>query len=177
MSEFTVHLSQPIAGVSTPLVNTTVRLRTDIERDNRQKQALSAMAAAAHSLASIERLIKARVDALAQEISLHAIDVARSVLNGDSALIEKRVAEFVQAAIGELRPAPPRQVFVHSTCAETIKRWVEEQESPPIEIISDDSVAPGDCRVESGAAGVAATLEAFFDAAHEKLAGSMRGNG
>lgn len=173
MSEFRLNFKTPLTSVSTPGVVTTALEDDSNALAQRDADACAALTAAQTSLGKIEQALTERLDSMNSTITDMAINVARNVFNSDQELISKRATEFVSAAFTELSPTVPNAVFVHPDCVATIEGWMDKSGEGPFAIRGDESILPGDCRVESGTQGVMAELDALLDSVVEHLSGQQ----
>ena len=174
MSEFRLNFKTPLTSVSAPGVVTTALEDDSKALAQRDADAFTALTAAQTSLAKIEQGLTVRLDSMNSAVTDMAINVARYVFNSDQELISKRATEFVSAAFAELHPSVPNAVFVHPDCVATIEGWMAKSGEGPFAIHGDESILPGDCRIESGTQGVMADLDALLDSVVEHLSGTQK---
>jgi flagellar biosynthesis/type III secretory pathway protein FliH len=172
MSEFHVAFTINPSSISAPNGRLTIVEAPKVSAapiKTYDAEAFAAIDCISAKLTELEDLLERRIDLMKQQISSLAIDVARAVVSDEELLIQKRVQSFVQAAFDQQHPSIPRTISVHPECLAPIQRWLQQGSHSGIEIKEDASILPGDCRIESGETGVAATLDAFLDLVFKQL--------
>lgn len=134
-----------------------------------EKQALQTLETIGVRMSQIESGIQTWMQELREHSVCIAIDIAKAVLQTDDELIETRVRQFADFSLESIPSTRLTAVCVHPDCADTIRDWIQSSELGELEIRSDPRIDPGDCRLESGDAGVMATLESCFHSVVEQL--------
>ena len=172
MTTFHLEFTSELRSVCSPVGRITVNelpLESASPDNTHDADAIAVIHAIADKLNDLENLVQGQFDRLQRQIIAVAVDVAKAALNDEDLLIQKRVEHYVQIAVDAMQPAPSKTVFVHPKCSMRVKGWLEKSAVNAIEIKEDDSILPGDCRIESGDAGVLATLDSFLDLMCKKL--------
>lgn len=125
-------------------------------------QAIGALNAIARRLGEMQETHASERRDLSDQVSQAATEIARAVLN-DQELVQQRSLQFVQIAIEQLQATVSKTAYVHPTCVETIQSWIDQSDMELLEVAADDSVEPGDCRIDCGDRGVTATLDALLE--------------
>lgn len=107
-----------------------------------------------------------------------ALEIAKVVLGSTDELIEQRLQQNVLRVMQ--RPdATTAKLYVHSTYRESIQQWLTDSSKAQlpevdIEILVDDDLIPGDCRVDFGQSGRLASLEEQLKLVESRLHQSIR---
>jgi flagellar biosynthesis/type III secretory pathway protein FliH len=169
---FHVEFAHRLSAVSVPGGRVQVQQHpaaSPLPVKNFDAEAMAALRCLPQRLAEIESMLRDRLDLLQEQIARIAVKVARNVLNDDQVLIQKRVEKYVQIAFDQSPKFVPQTIHVHPDCAAAINDWVEKTGNQTIEVKADMTIAPGDCRVDSSASGIALMLDAYLDAVFEQL--------
>ncbi len=116
--------------------------------------------------------------ALQSTAASYAIEIVRVFLGSTSDAVEQRLQQNVIRVL-QHPDAVIVKLHVHSSCHESIKRWLNEESDLlipdlAIEVLEDDSLSPGDCRVDFGQSGRLASLEDQLKLVESKLRDSIR---
>lgn len=117
------------------------------------------------NLSVLDQRVQDEIDSVGARVLAVATKIAKEALNSDDTLIEERVSHFASVLIGQLKPNQSAVLFVNPVCANYLYQWMSDSDHAEIEIQSDSTVQPGDCRIELDDKGFLASLDAFLDAA------------
>jgi len=106
------------------------------------------------------------VDANSRAILAAAVDVAEWVLRHELSLPGRSIVERLTLAAQSLIPSAAARVTVSPQDADIIRGWAQRQQ---VQVIVDESLAPGDARYESGGGSVDVTMAAALRIAAEAL--------
>ncbi|MGB7344978.1 MAG: FliH/SctL family protein [Pirellulaceae bacterium] len=125
-------------------------------------QAIGALNAIARRLHEMQSAFTSQATQLGDQVSQAATEIARAVLCDDE-LVQNRALQFVQIALEQIEGSLSKTAFVHPSCVATIQKWIDQSDMESLDVAGDESVAPGDCRIDCGETGVTATLDAFLE--------------
>ena len=126
-------------------------------------QVVESLSAIANRLTQLQGALASERQRLGQQVVQAATEVARAVLR-DQELVQQRVVQFVQIATEQIDSNHHQTALVHPSCVDAVQSWLDESEAKSLHVIGDDTVSPGDCRIDCGDRGVTATLDAFLAA-------------
>lgn len=131
--------------------------------------------AAFQSLQAIHQNLQTLDERLNQELANlrpHLISAARQIaceaIGSEDELVEKQVVHFAEILIRQIRPTSNVVFFVNPRCIAYLTAWLARSDQSDLAVQPDASVAPGDCRIESGDKGLLASLESFLHEAATK---------
>lgn len=126
--------------------------------------------AAMQTLRNIQQTLqKVRTEAiehhaeLQKQIATIAVRVVESIIEAEADHVQQLARAFAQAACDGLEPAVPQCIYVHPRCEATIQEWMQDS-GVDLTMKLDPNVPPGDCIVEAGQQGVAASLDSYLEA-------------
>ena len=112
--------------------------------------------------------IQQSYNSLQQQLPTMAADIARTVLN-DSQFLQQRVEKFAELAL-ESFPAQDCELLSHPDCIEALQGWLEQGElQSRVQLVSDPTIALGDCRIRVGQIGVEARLDQLLQTIQNQL--------
>ena len=195
MARFEIQFSTPmtsakIAGVNdyvnvvSQSVSTPEKVPTQAEASPQAEPTVASTSQTIDSIRSaLEKAVTESSDqhALLQSLAArYAVEVARVFLGSMDELIEQRLQQNVLHVL-QHPDAIIVKLFVHPSCRESIKEWLDENgdlriPNLGIEVMADDGLAPGDCRVDFGRSGRLASLEEQLKLVESRLRDSIREN-
>jgi flagellar biosynthesis/type III secretory pathway protein FliH len=166
----TIHISFPKALTSITAADCVVAVRdavadeahADQASESANQQALKTLGKIAQCLADLEAADTQLAKQVGERIHQAATQIAQTLLN-DATLFQDRSLKFVQIALEQIDSPGAKVAYVHPSCLTTIENWIVQANIPSLSVAQDASVLPGDCRIDCGDTGVAATLDAFFE--------------
>ena len=121
-------------------------------------------------LAAISETIQAQNQSVVAAATEYGLEIVRLLLQNDDELIEKRLLRYVEIGLAQNDPeAGEPQIYVHSECLEGLKTWMAAAGKLNLELHADDSILPGDCRIEVGETGLLASVESQLELIATKL--------
>lgn len=112
--------------------------------------------------------IQQSYNGLQQQLPMIAADIARTVLN-DSDFLQQRVEKFAELALASIS-AQDCELLSHPDCIETLQDWLEQGElQSRVQLVSDPTIALGDCRIRVGQIGVEARLDQLLQTIQNQL--------
>ncbi|OYP32290.1 FliH/SctL family protein [Rhodopirellula sp. MGV] len=129
------------------------------------------------AIAELQQSRKEQFEQIEAKLISTACQIAREALGDDHELIATRVKHFTDCLLSELQSSKDAVIFVHPTVVNALAENETLRQHDAIDIVSDTTVQPGDCRVEIEGKGLLASLDAFLDAASLRLrqeAGGIR---
>lgn len=106
-----------------------------------------------------------------------ATEFVRTVLGTVDELIQQRLERAVSLALEDVDSELPPKVFVHPSCLQHIQAWLSSNTEFEIEVLPDEALIAGDCRVEFGNEGLLASLDSQLELIQTKLLRSISGGG
>lgn len=108
----------------------------------------------------------------------YAVEVVRVFLGSTDELIEQRLQQNILRVLDRPETATA-QLFVHSQCRESIQSWILENSEiqtleVAIEVLVDDDLEAGDCRIDFGQSGRLAAMEQQLALVESKLQQAIR---
>jgi flagellar biosynthesis/type III secretory pathway protein FliH len=134
----------------------------DETSESASQQALETLEKISRQLADLKGADTQAIHQVGERIHQATIQIAQALLN-DSSLLQDRSLKFVQIALEQIESPASKVAYVNPSCLTTIENWIAEANIQSLSVAGDASVLPGDCRMDCGDTGVAATLDAYFD--------------
>jgi len=135
-----------------------------------EREALGAGPRAATALERLVSLASAQqhevADTTSRAVLAAAIDIAEWVLRHELSITSKSLLERLNASAQALLPSMQSKVHVSPHDELVVRGWAIAHE---VEVIVDDTLAPGDARFDSGAGSVDVTVNAALRIAAEAL--------
>lgn len=163
-----VAFANPLTNITAADCKIAVRdaAANDATRDessaNTNQQTTEALQAIARQLSNLEIAKSDLMRQTSEQIAQAAAEIARAVLR-DPELVQDRAVKFVELGVEQIDSNNDKIAWVHPSCVFTIQQWLEQADIRSLTVAGDDSVDPGDCRIDCGDTGVSATLDAYFD--------------
>ena len=156
------------------LTNACFWVPTEDVADTREshEDAIATLNQIAQQIERIETQVADKIAAFTEHVASTAIEVARTVIHSDQELVERQVRNFVQQAmdsVASMQTKPGLTISVNPACVETIHDWAKESDATNIQVNPDESIPPGDCRIESGDQGVSASLDTLLQMILDRL--------
>jgi flagellar biosynthesis/type III secretory pathway protein FliH len=127
-----------------------------------QRDVLNSITAVQSQIEELKTAVARDLQVIRDNYAAAVIELARVVLGEDDALVEKRVKRFLDAAMEAMPIGTVTKVFVNPRHVPVIIDGLQSAGGQGIEVIGDEKVAAGDCRVENGMHGFSATMEAIL---------------
>lgn len=155
--------------VATPPGNAQTEPVPDSEQ-SLATDALRTLDSIAQQIRDLDAKLECELASVGVQLVAAATQIAREALGSDNALLEERVAHFAETLLRQIRPDQSATFFVNPSCMASLQAWMSASDHPPITILPDATVPPGDCRIETNDKGFLASLESFLDAAAKQTA-------
>ncbi len=131
-------------------------------------QAKLQLCALAKSVQQQLQQIQQSYNGLQQQLPMLATDIARTILK-DSEFLQQRIEKFAELALESI-PAQDCELLSHPDCIEALQGWLEQGEFQfKVQLVSDPTIALGDCRIRVGQIGVEARLDELLHTIQSQL--------